>query len=90
VAPVTTEKLRIALAKSFSSLGVPVGDREKPGAENGRRQGFLIYYDFGDLWKHQIRFEGIQAIREKKIYMEQIDHARHIFQVLRLPRLLRK
>ncbi len=28
----------------------------------------MIYYDFGDLWKHQIRFEGIQAIREKKIY----------------------
>jgi Plasmid pRiA4b ORF-3-like protein len=67
---VTTEKLRIALAKSFSSLGVlvEVGDREKPRAENGRRQVFLIYYDFGDLWKHQIRFEGIQAIREKKIY----------------------
>ena len=25
-------------------------------------------YDFGDLWRHQVRFEGIQPIREKKIY----------------------
>src|SRR5258708_38702191 len=29
---------------------------------------FLYEYDFGDLWQHQIRFEGIQPIREKKIY----------------------
>src|SRR5437879_10196522 len=29
---------------------------------------FLYEYDFGDLWRHQIRFEGIQPIREKKIY----------------------
>jgi hypothetical protein len=29
---------------------------------------FLYEYDFGDLWKHQIRFEGIQPIRGKKIY----------------------
>jgi hypothetical protein len=29
---------------------------------------FLYEYDFGDLWQHQIRFEGIQSIREKKIY----------------------
>jgi hypothetical protein len=29
---------------------------------------FLYEYDFGDLWQHQIRFEGIQPIREKMIY----------------------
>jgi hypothetical protein len=29
---------------------------------------FLYEYDFGDLWRHQVRFEGIQPIREKKIY----------------------
>src|SRR5260221_7662289 len=29
---------------------------------------FLYEYDFGDLWQHQIRFEGVQPIREKKIY----------------------
>jgi len=29
---------------------------------------FLYEYDFGDLWQHQIRFEGIQPIRGKKIY----------------------
>jgi hypothetical protein len=29
---------------------------------------FLYEYDFGDLWRHQIRFEGIQPRREKKIY----------------------
>jgi hypothetical protein len=29
---------------------------------------FLYEYDFGDLWRHQIRFEPIQPIREKKIY----------------------
>src|SRR5258708_7250755 len=29
---------------------------------------FLYEYDFGDLWQHQIRFEGIQPISEKKIY----------------------
>ena len=29
---------------------------------------FLYAYDFGDLWQHQIRFEGIQPIRGKKIY----------------------
>ena len=28
---------------------------------------FLYEYDFGDLWRHQIRFEGIQPICEKKI-----------------------
>src|SRR5260221_671732 len=32
------------------------------------RKGFLYEFDFGDLWQHQIRFEGIQPIREKKIY----------------------
>src|SRR5258708_33038010 len=29
---------------------------------------FLYEYDFGDLWQHQIRFEGVQPIRGKKIY----------------------
>jgi hypothetical protein len=29
---------------------------------------FLYEFYFGDLWQHQIRFEGIQPIREKKIY----------------------
>jgi Plasmid pRiA4b ORF-3-like protein len=29
---------------------------------------FLDEYDFGDLWHHQIRFEGVQPIRGKKIY----------------------
>src|SRR5258708_13509989 len=29
---------------------------------------FLYEYDFGDLWQHQIRFEGVQPIREKRIY----------------------
>jgi hypothetical protein len=29
---------------------------------------FLYEYDLGDLWRHQLRFEGIQPIREKKIY----------------------
>ena len=29
----------------------------------------LLYeYDFGDLWQHQIRFEGVQPIGGKKIY----------------------
>jgi len=29
---------------------------------------FLYEYDFGDLWQHQIRFEGIEPVREKKLY----------------------
>src|SRR6266446_10966312 len=29
---------------------------------------FLYEYDFGDLWQHQIRFEGIERVREKKLY----------------------
>jgi hypothetical protein len=29
---------------------------------------FLYEYDFGDLWQHQIRFEGIQPVCEKKLY----------------------
>ena len=29
---------------------------------------FLYEYDFGDLWRHQVRFEGVLPIREKKIY----------------------
>src|SRR5258708_2034380 len=29
---------------------------------------FLYEYDFGDLWQHQIRFEGIELVREKKLY----------------------
>src|SRR5271165_5742394 len=29
---------------------------------------FLYEYDFGDLWQHQIRFEGIDPVREKKLY----------------------
>jgi hypothetical protein len=29
---------------------------------------FLYEYDFGDLSQHQLRFEGVQPIREKKIY----------------------
>jgi hypothetical protein len=29
---------------------------------------FLYEYDFGDLWQHQIRFEGVRPIRGKKIY----------------------
>src|SRR5271166_659552 len=29
---------------------------------------FLYEYDFGDLWQHQIRFEGIEPFREKKLY----------------------
>ena len=29
---------------------------------------FLYEYDFGDLWQHQIRFEGVQPIGGKKIY----------------------
>jgi pRiA4b ORF-3-like protein len=28
---------------------------------------FLYEYDFGDRWRHQIRFEGIEPICEKKI-----------------------
>ena len=29
----------------------------------------LLYeYDFGDLWQHQIRFEGVQPIGGKNIY----------------------
>jgi len=29
---------------------------------------FLYEYDFGDLWQHQIRLEGIRPICERKIY----------------------
>jgi hypothetical protein len=29
---------------------------------------FLYEYDFGDLWQHQIRLEGVQPIRRRKIY----------------------
>jgi pRiA4b ORF-3-like protein len=29
---------------------------------------FLYEYDFDDLWQHQIRFEGIQPVCEKKLY----------------------
>src|SRR5258707_14359327 len=29
---------------------------------------FLYEYDFGDLWQHQIRFEGIAPVREKNLY----------------------
>src|SRR5258708_10054786 len=29
---------------------------------------FLYEYDVGALWQHQIRLEGVQTIREKKIY----------------------
>src|SRR5258708_2236859 len=29
---------------------------------------FLYEYDFGDLWQHQIRFECIEPVREKKLY----------------------
>jgi hypothetical protein len=29
---------------------------------------FLYEYDFGDLWQHQIRFEGIEPVGEKKLY----------------------
>jgi Plasmid pRiA4b ORF-3-like protein len=36
---------------------------------------FLYEYDFGDLSQHQIRFEGVQPIREKKIYPVCVDGA---------------
>jgi Plasmid pRiA4b ORF-3-like protein len=36
---------------------------------------FLYEYDFGDLWKHQIRFEGVWPIRGKKIYPVCVDGA---------------
>ena len=29
---------------------------------------FLYEYDLGDLWQHQVRFEGVWPIRGKKIY----------------------
>ena len=29
---------------------------------------FLYEYDFGDLWQHQIRFEGVQPIRGKNFH----------------------
>src|SRR5208337_2484922 len=30
--------------------------------------GFFMSYDFGDLWQHQTRLEGVQPARRKKIY----------------------
>ncbi len=33
-----------------------------------RHEHFLYEYDFGDLWEHQIRVEGVQQIQAKTVY----------------------
>lgn len=33
-----------------------------------RNERFLYEYDFGDLWEHQVRVEGVQPIQPKKVY----------------------
>ena len=39
-------------------------------AEFGFRinERFLYEYDFGDLWEHQIRVEGVQPVQSKTVY----------------------